>query len=229
MSKFKEGDRVLIEAVVVVPDEDGDGDIRLNSRDDRCEIYVEPKFCTLIDPGELKVGDPVSIPSGGSTTVCGVSHPAVYHLSRPDGSPGARPFHRDELTKLPPKPTYRWVYRDDLMGVEGHGGLARSIRMDCGPEEVEKWIVQWAGEFNLDADEARKLIAVPTVIATRTIGPSIACVAIRLATGWFVRIGEIQMGGNWTAEESRAIVSAEEAEMLFPKVAGPCLTKVPDA
>ncbi len=195
--------------------------------------HVGPRTCLDVsviedEPDEFKVGDRVKTYSSAPSRTIEelVQH---YKVRYPDGSFAILP--RERLTKLPPEPTHTVDRCGDSLRLirdlgRGEWDVYDSVSMS-NPEAVSRQIDLWSEHQHIDADEARKLIAVPTVLATRTLGPVIQCTAIRFATGWLVRVGEIQVGGNWTAAESGAIVSQAEAKMLFPGILGPCLTKVP--
>ncbi len=101
MRDFKKGDKVLIAATVLEDGTDMDGDVAIDAGgSDGCG-YASPSNCTLIEPDELKVGDPVKTNSGNVTTIKEIT--TGYRLK--DGVVRfVGLYAADQLTKLPPKP-----------------------------------------------------------------------------------------------------------------------------
>lgn len=178
-----------------------------------------------VDPDELKVKDEVKTDTGYQARITEVRAAPSYRLRflsehGEDEVDSNKSWPRDRLTKLPPAPKYHWKYSDDRIGVYGNDGFICTIHMRQAPEKVKKWIVRLAGECGLDADEARKMIAKPTVIETITAG-DVVFEALRTEVGWHGRV-TINTPRGFTRRQMRDT----EAKRLFPGVKGPCYAKV---
>lgn len=217
MSEFKKGDEVLIKAVVFKNGVAADGDVFFKASSSGHVIYVTPEDCTLIDPGEFKVGDRVKT---GSFQGVIESLPKRYVVRSELGNWGT--FAPEQLTKLPPELTHCVEYHDDTLFLfESVTNEVRSKVSMEDPIEVEQAIVRWSNNCcQIDADEVRKLIAVPTVLHAIELAQGFRCIAVRLVDGWVARIGgnESSLGdfGNFGFA-----ISEEYARKLFPEVNGP--------
>ncbi len=175
--EFKVGDNVYVKGTVVDL-VDSDGDIYVESAGGKRQfLYADD--CTLVGDDELQVGEEVET-TGGNLGVI-ESLLKRYHVKFRSGGFGT--FSSDHLTRVPPKPTYRWEYQNDALGVYGDKGVCFSIQMLRSPEAVEEFIESMNDRYDLDADEARKLIAVPKLLGMKNVN-GCDCEAWRHATGW---------------------------------------------
>lgn len=172
----------------------------------------------------LKVGDRVRTNGGHDTTIEELK--IGYQLK--DGNiKFCGLFTHDTLTKLPPEPSHRVEYGDDRLNLIRlvsplTGGACQCDHVDmANPAEVERHIVKWARNNSIDADEVRKMIAEPTLIATRVIGRAANYGAMRYADGWRVFIATSCDDG---AVFTDGILQPEHlARVLFPEINGPYL------
>lgn len=215
--EFKKGDRIA--ATGTVQHVNGK-DIGFRPDGADYSQYCVVDHCTLIDPDELQVGDLVKHGHAQQHTI----REGLFGY-RLNGCHDTSIWSRDELTKIPPEPTSRWEYSDDRLFVyltqpesSPDTVLVGSIGMSSSPDNVERFIANAAAHYGINADEARKLIAVPTVIETKAYNPTISFAAIRYATGWTVRAVSIY-------EDRRVTVEESVARAMFPTIGGPYLTE----
>jgi len=214
------GDEVMVVATVV-GNIDNQGDLRIRFRDGRSN-FAGATGCTLVDPDEFNVGDQVTFGMNQHQAV--IAETELYRLRHADGKLGHNYWRRDELTKLPPEPSYRVERRDDQVQL-----LSATMLIDWVPMSdaagVEAAIISWSKSVGIDAVEARKLAAGPTVIASRRITTPVSIVAVRYINGWCAKIN---LGGITAASyvaETGVILTEAVGKAHFPTVNGPYLEK----
>ncbi len=180
MSDFKKGDKVLIAATVLQDGTDSDGDVVIDAGGSDGYGYATPSNCTLIKPDEFKVGDPVETSGGCQTTIEEIT--TGYRLK--DGSNKfAGLWTRDEITKLPPEPTYRVERNKDRLELWDDKGLRSDVPM-ANPELLLQAVATWPRVWGIDADKLQKLADEPREIGRYGLSNHVVCIATRFAKGW---------------------------------------------
>jgi hypothetical protein len=225
MREFKKGNKVLVACEVhSLPDDSdcfltvqvptSDGGYRL--------VEVSEPNCTLIDPDALKVGDRVDVEGNGRNRI--IREQVVGY--RLEGSANRLIYAHDKLTKLPSEPTHSVRYENDRLLLFSSGNDSESygsgIGMDC-PDAVQTTINAWESKYGIDADEARKLIAVPALLDELPTARYVSFQAWRHADGWSV----VCVCGAPGISKIVATQIEKIAKAMFPTIKGPYLTETP--
>ncbi len=222
MSGLKVDDAVMIKAVVVKAACRRAGEVLVSLGPGRFTELVDTKQCILIDPDELKVGDPVTRKDSDHDWT--IEHIKV-HISFGSTAGLVRPIQNGmgqqhvlgiplrELTKLPPKPIHTIAIVGTEVQLLHDGKKIRSMNvwMATSPSEI---IERWFRDFDIDMtiNEAFELIITRSHLDQYEVMDGVFFVAIRHAKGWQVKCGS-------------RIQPEVLAKVCFPRIDGPYLTE----
>lgn len=220
MREFEIGDTVVVTGVVETL---GNLHVRIKPPNGD-KVWLPRDQLQLVEPEPFSVGDRVETGTAVGTIDSITQQDPLHRVVGNDGNVMGS-FTARWLKPAPSKPEYRVVREDDSLGVQRIEDnlplcwMARVYMSD--PKVVETAIVDWAREFGIDADEARKLAAEPQIIGRHSLDYSTHTVAIRHGSGWCV----ILAGRNCDNAVDTLRYSTPQNERIgkaiFPGIKGP--------
>ena len=173
----------------------------------------------------IKDGDRVKIDNHHRTPVVEALSTETLARLRFDNGTVWENILASRLTVIPPEPepSYHVEYKDDCLNLRltADDSLQAYCEMSEPPAVVDELVELWARNFGIDADAVRKLIAVPTVIATVIPVPGIMCLAIRTADGWHARMGPHRHYPKTASYDYTNSISEDAGRGHFPGTEGP--------
>ncbi len=173
----------------------------------------------ITDRDELEVGDRVDVSAFGVEQVIR----EVVTGYRVEGQSDIIVYARDELTRLPPKPTFRVEREND------HLSFYRNDETDpintvpmSDPVAIEAAIEHWSANYaGIDREELQKLVDKLVVIDKRELTEYSSCAAIRTARGWYCSLSNVPNAFAGNSPTAGLPVDKATGQGLWPKVKGP--------